>query len=85
LSNENQQYTIQQIGKDLSVIDKKIVSVLEDHELRLQALENVGLKGELLRLKRVLEASDYPAAKRDVALEVFAQLCDLLGITDLEA
>jgi hypothetical protein len=78
-----QKVTIQEIIADIGAILNKINIVLNDHEQRLQSIEELDLKAELETLRnRILAISDKK--KQAEALQVFKSLCDLLGIADLE-
>lgn len=75
--------TIHEIIADIGAILNKINFVLNDHEQRLQLIEELDLKSELELLKnRVLSISDQK--KQAEALQVFKNLCDTLGISDLD-
>jgi hypothetical protein len=54
-----QKVTVQEIIKDIGAILNKINLVLNDHEQRLQLIEELDLKSELELLKnRILSISD---------------------------
>lgn len=75
--------SVQEIIADIGVILNKINFVLNDHEQRLQLIEELDLKAELELLRnRIMTISDQK--KQAEALHVFKNLCDLLGIADLE-
>jgi hypothetical protein len=75
--------TVQGIIADIGAILNKINIVLNDHEQRLQLIEELDLKAELELLRnKILAISDQK--KQAEALQAFKSLCDLLGIADLE-
>jgi hypothetical protein len=75
--------TVQEIILDISEILNKIHIVLNDHEQRLQLIEEMDLKIELELLRsRIIAISDEK--KQTAALQAFKNLCDSLGIADLE-
>ncbi len=75
--------TVQEIIADIGAILNKINTVLNDHEQRLQLIEELDLKAELELLRnRILAIFDQK--KQAEALQAFKSLCDLLCITDLE-
>lgn len=76
--------TVQEIIADIGTILNKVNFVLNDHEQRLQLIEELDLKTELeLLKKRILAISD--SKKQAEALRAFKKLCDTLGISDLES
>ncbi len=76
--------TVQEIIADIGAILNKINIVLNDHEQRLQLIEEMDLKIELELLRsRIIAISD--TKKQAEALQAFKNLCDTLGISDLEA
>jgi hypothetical protein len=75
--------TVQEIILDIGEILNKIHIVLNDHEQRLQLIEEMDLKIELELLGRRITAISDPTKKME-ALETFKNLCDTLGIEDLE-
>jgi hypothetical protein len=75
--------TIQEIIVDIAGILNKINIVLNDHEQRLQLIEELDLRTELELLRCRITAISNPN-KQTEALQVFKDLCDLLGIDDLE-
>ena len=75
--------TVQEIILYIGEILNKIPIVLNDHEQRLQLIEEVDLKIELELLGRRIAAISNPK-KRTEALQAFKNLCDSLGILDLE-
>jgi hypothetical protein len=78
-----QKVTVQEIIADIGAILNKINLVLNDHEQRLQLIEELDLKSELEQLKnRILSISDQK--KQAEALQAFKNLCDTLGISDLD-
>ncbi|MCW4005310.1 MAG: hypothetical protein NWF04_01730 [Candidatus Bathyarchaeota archaeon] len=78
-----QKVTVQEIIADIGAILNKINLVLNDHEQRLQLIEELDLKSELELLKnRILTISDQQ--KQAKALQAFKNLCDTLGISDLD-
>jgi acetylglutamate kinase len=78
-----QKVTVQEIIADIGAILNKINFVLDDHEQRLQLIEELDLKAELEMLKsRILSISDQK--KQAEALQAFKNLCDALGILDLD-
>jgi len=78
-----QKVTLQEIIADIGAILNKINLVLNDHEQSLQLIEELALKSELELLKnRILAISDQK--KQAEALQAFKNLCDHLGIADLE-
>lgn len=75
--------TVQEIIADIGAILNKINTVLNDHEQRLQLIEEADLKIELELLRsRILTLSD--GNKQTEALQAFKNLCDKLGIENLE-
>jgi hypothetical protein len=75
--------TVQEIILDIGSILNKINLVLNDHEQRLQLIEEVDLKIELeLLWRRIAAISDKK--KQTDALQAFKNLCDSLGAADLE-
>ncbi len=79
-----QKVTVQEIIADIGAILNKINFVLNDHEQRLQLIEELDLKIELELLRsRIIAISDIK--KQAEALQAFKNLCDTLGITDLES
>ncbi|HSV49516.1 MAG TPA: hypothetical protein VLH35_04295 [Candidatus Acidoferrales bacterium] len=78
-----QKVTVQEIIADIGAILNKINLVLNDHEQRLQLIEDMDLKIELELLGRRIAAISNPKKKAD-ALQAFKNLCDRLGIEDLE-
>jgi hypothetical protein len=78
-----QKVTVQEIIADIGAILNKINIVLNDHEQRLQLIEEADLKIELELLRsRILTISD--GNKQTEALQAFKNLCDTIGIRDLE-
>jgi hypothetical protein len=76
--------TIQEIIVDIGAILNKINIVLNDHEQRLKLIEEVDLKIELELLgHRIAAISD--TKKQTEALQAFKNLCDSLGVKDLES
>ncbi len=76
--------TIQEIIADIGAILNKINFVLNDHEQRLQLIEEMDLKIELELLRsRIIAISDQE--KQTEALRAFKDLCDSLGFPDLES
>jgi RNase P/RNase MRP subunit p30 len=75
--------TVQEIIADIGSILNKINIVLNDHEQRLHLIEEVDLKIELEVLARRITAISDPQ-KQTEALQKFKNLCDTLGISDLE-
>lgn len=76
--------TVQEIIADIGAILNKINIVLNDHEQRLQLIEEMDLKIELELLRsRILAISDQN--KQTEALQAFKNLCDSLGFPDLES
>jgi hypothetical protein len=76
--------TVQEIIADIGAILNKINLVLNDHEQRLQLIEEMDLKIELELLgRRIAAISD--SEKKMEALQAFKNLCDRLGIEDLES
>lgn len=74
--------TILEIVTDIAGVLKKVDFVLADHEQRLKLIEEVDLKIELELLHtRIMAISD---PKKQAALQAFKNLCDSLGISDLE-
>jgi hypothetical protein len=79
-----QKVTIQEIIADIGAILNKINFVLNNHEQRLQLIEELDLKLELELLRaRILAISDQK--KQTAALQALKNLCDKLGISDLES
>jgi hypothetical protein len=76
--------TVQEIIADIGAILNKINIVLNDHEQRLQLIEEVDLKIELELLGRRITAISDPK-KQNKALQAFKNLCDSLGFPDLES
>jgi hypothetical protein len=66
--------TVQEIILDIGEILNKIHIVLNDHEQRLQLIEEVDLKIELELLGRRIAAISIPEKKTE-ALETFKNLC----------
>jgi hypothetical protein len=78
-----QKVTVQEIIADIGAILNKINFVLNDHEQRLQLIEELDLKAELELLRnRILSISDQK--KQTEALQKFKNLYDTLGISDLD-
>ncbi len=75
--------TVQEIIADIGVILNKINIVLNDHEQRLQLIEDMDLKIELELLGRRIAAISDLKKKTD-ASQAFKDLCDRLGFEDLE-
>ncbi len=76
--------TVQEIIADIGAILNKINMVLNDHEQRLQLIEEMDLKIELELLRsRIIAISDKK--KQAEALQAFKNLCDSLGFPDLES
>jgi hypothetical protein len=76
--------TVQEIIADIGTILNKINFVLNDHEQRLQLIEEMDLKIELELIRsRILAISDGDRQMK--ALQAFKNLCDTLGLTDLES
>jgi hypothetical protein len=75
--------TVQEIIADIGAILNKINFVLNDHEQRLQLIEEMDLKIELELLGRRIAAISG-SKKKTEALQAFKNLCDTLGIRDLE-
>ena len=81
---ESKRVTVQKIIADIGSILRKIRFVLNDHEKRLQMIEALDLKIELdLLRQRVAGVSD--GKKQADALQAFKNLCDSLGLPDLES
>jgi hypothetical protein len=79
-----QKVTVQEIIADIGAILNKINFVLNDHEQRLQLIEELDLKIELELLRsRIIAISDQK--KQAAALQALKNLCDVLGIPDLES
>jgi hypothetical protein len=79
-----QKVTVQEIIADIGAILNKINLVLNDHEQRLQLIEESDLKIELELLRsRILAISDQK--QQTAALQALKNLCDKLGISDLES
>lgn len=79
-----QKVTVQEIIADIGTILNKINFVLNDHEQRLQLIEELDLKLELELLRsRILAIADQK--KQTTALQALKNLCDKLGISDLES
>lgn len=76
--------TVQEIILDIGEILNKIHIVLNDHEQRLQLIEEMDLKIELELLGGRIAAISDPKKKTD-ALQAFKNLCDRLGIENLES
>lgn len=76
--------TVQEIIADIGAILNKINFVLNNHEQRLQLIEEMDLKIELELLGRRIAAISDPN-KQSEALQAFKNLCDSLGIADLES
>jgi hypothetical protein len=77
------QVTVQEIIADIGSILNKINFVLNDHEQRLKLIEELDLKIELELLRtRIRAISDQK--KQAGALQAFKNLCNTLGISDLE-
>ena len=81
---------IAEIAKALKESDQNLaaclldtLSILQDHEMRLQSLENPDLKTQLRQLRMRIDALDD--ARKFNALAALDQVCDLLGFKDLEA
>jgi hypothetical protein len=75
--------TVQEIIADIGAILNKINTVLNDHEQRLQLIEEADLKIELELLRsRILAISDQK--KQSEALQALKNLCDRLGFSDLD-
>jgi hypothetical protein len=75
--------TVQEIIADIGAILNKINLVLNDHEQRLQLIEEMDLKIELDFLRsRILGISDQK--KQTEALQALKNLCDTLGFLGLE-
>lgn len=81
---KNKKVTVSEIIADIGAILNKINLVLSDHEQRLQLIEDMDLKIELELLGRRIAAVSDPQKKTD-ALQAFKNLCDRLGIEDLES
>lgn len=78
-----QKVTVQEIIADIGAILNKINLVLNDHEQRLQLIEELDLKEELGLLRsKILAIPDKE--KQAEALQAFNSLCDTLGISDLD-
>jgi hypothetical protein len=75
LSNENKLYTIRQIAEDLAHVDKRVLSVLKDHEARLQDLELALV--EVAKRVADLELRVGSAVTDKVAEGTFRQVKDL--------
>ena len=76
--------TVQEIILDIGAILNKINLVLNDHEQRLQLIEEIDLKIELELLgRRITAISDQK--KQTAAVQAFKNLCDSLGVPDLES
>ena len=76
--------TVQEIILDIGEILNKIHIVLNDHEQRLQLIEEMDLKIELELLRsRIIAISD--TKKQTEALHAFKNLCNSLGFPDLES
>jgi hypothetical protein len=75
--------TVQEIILDIGEILNKIHIVLNDHEQRLQLIEEMDLKIELELLGRRIAAISNQKKQKE-ALQAFKNLCDSLGIPDLE-
>jgi len=79
-----QKVTVQEIIADIGVILNKINLVLNHHEQRIQLIEEMDLKIELELLRsRILSISDQK--KQTAALQALKNLCEKLGISDLES
>jgi len=79
-----QKVTVQEIIADIGAILNKINLVLNDHEQRLHLIEEMDLKIELELLgSRILAISDRK--KQTAALQALKNLCEKLGISDLES
>jgi hypothetical protein len=79
-----QKVTVQEIIADIGAILNKINFVLNDHEQRLQLIEELDLKIELELLgRRIATISD--TKRKTEALLAFKNLCDKLGIENLES
>ncbi len=79
-----QKVTVQEIIADIGAILNKINFVLNDHEQRLQLIEDMDLKIELELLGRRIAAISDPKKKTD-ASQAFKDLCNRLGFEDLES
>jgi len=79
----NNKTSFPEIISEIREILKKVDTALNDHEQRLQLIEQVDLKIELELLHtRILSISD---PKKPAALQAFKNLCDSLGFPDLES
>jgi hypothetical protein len=83
MGKENQIYTIKRVNEELCSVDHKILSIVGDHEKRLQALEAFSVKAALTELLVAIGKIADPE-RSAAALEEFRKLCDALGIVDLE-
>jgi glycine cleavage system regulatory protein len=81
---KNKKVTVSEIISDIGAILNKINLVLNDHEQRLQLIEELDLKIELELLERRIRAISDSKMKTD-ALQAFKNLCDTLDIEDLES
>lgn len=83
MSKSGKKYSVKMLGKDFATIFTNIVEVLNDHENRLQAVENPSLK---CALKTVFVAIGKieDAEKSAAVLEEFRRVCNALGVVDLE-
>jgi hypothetical protein len=75
--------TMPEIIADISEVLTKIDLVLNDHEQRLQLIEQADLKIELELLASRIRTIADPKMQLE-ALKAFNNLCDALGITDIE-
>jgi citrate lyase alpha subunit len=78
-----QQVTVPEIIKDIGDVLNNITLVLNDHEQRLRLIQEVDLKIELELLgSRIAAISD--TEKQTEALQALKNLCDSLGIADVD-
>ncbi len=84
MSKDGKRYSVKSLGNDFASMFVNVVEALNDHEDRLQVLEDSGLRGALLRVSVAIGrlVDDEKAA---AALEDFRRVCEALGVVDLEA
>lgn len=75
--------TVKEIIADIGAILTKVNVALNDHEQRLQLIEEIDPKIELDLLHTRILAISEP--KKQATLQAFWNLCDSLGIQDLES
>lgn len=80
---KNNKVTVQEIIADMGAILNKVGVALSDHEQRLQLIEEADLKLELELLGAKISAISDPK-KQSEALLAFKNLCNSLGMQDLE-